>query len=262
MKILLDPGHGGRDPGAVGLALPKSTSDTKPLERLQEKDVTLAVAQRAAAALREHGYTVLLTRETDIDVPLYARTGMALAEQVDAYISIHANAGGGTGCEVWYQEGDDSSRALAAALEKGMCEMNLVPNRGLKAGSSATRTNWYTFSQLANDALLELAFLDHESDALQLQQHPDRFAQGIVRAIRAHFPLDTNAHTQCALEKQQLIAQRDAMLQQMYGELMSDRTDLAYAIRIANGARHPDDLGGMPREERLRELNEKWAGKI
>ena len=92
MKILLDPGHGGRDPGAVGVALPKSTSDTAPLQRLQEKDVTLAVAQRAAAALREHGYTVLLTRETDIEVPLYARTGMALAEQVDAYISIHANA--------------------------------------------------------------------------------------------------------------------------------------------------------------------------
>ena len=260
MKILLDPGHGGRDPGAVGIALP--TSDNKPLERLQEKDVTLTVAQRAAAALREHGYTVLLTRETDVDVPLYARTGLALAEQVDAFISIHANAGGGTGCEVWYQEGDDSSRALAAALEKAMCEMNLVPNRGLKVGSSTTRTNWYTFSQLSNDVLLELAFLDHESDALQLQQHPDRFAQGIVKAIRAHFPRDTNAHTQCALEKQQLIAQRDAMLQQMYGELMSDRTDLAYAIRIANGARLPDDLGGMPREERLRELNEKWAGKI
>ncbi|MYB76559.1 MAG: N-acetylmuramoyl-L-alanine amidase [Chloroflexi bacterium] len=262
MKILLDPGHGGRDPGAVGLALSDSTADTKPLERLREKDVTLAVAQRAATALREHGYTVLLTRETDVDVPLYARTGMALSEQVDAFISIHANAGGGTGCEVWYQEGDDSSRALAAALEKGMCEMNLVPNRGLKVGSSATRTNWYTFSQLSNDVLLELAFLDHESDALQLQQHPDRFAQGIVKAIRAHFPLDTNAHTQCAVEKQQLIAQRDAMLQQMYGELMSDRTDLAYAIRIANGARLPDDLGGMARDDRLRELNEKWAGKI
>ena len=262
MKILLDPGHGGRDPGAVGLALPKSTSDTTPLERLQEKDVTLAVAQRAAAALRELGYTVLLARETDVDVPLHARTGLALAEQVDAFISIHANAGGGTGCEVWYQEGDDSSRALAAALEKGVCEMNLVPNRGLKVGSPATRTNWYTFSQLSNDVLLELAFLDHEDDAQQLQQHPDRFAQGIVNGIVAHLPLEDALHAQCEVDKQQLIAQRDAMVQQMYGELMSDRTDLAYAIRIANGAGHPDDLGGMTKEDRLRELNAKWTGKI
>ena len=243
MKILLDPGHGGRDPGAIGVPLTDPAPETTMSGRIQEKDVTLAVALEAAAALRELGYTVLLTRDTDIEVPLYARTGLALAEQVDAFISIHANAGGGTGCEVWYQEGDDSSRALAAALEQGMCELDLVPNRGLKVGSSATRTDWYTFSQLSNDVLLELAFLDHESDALQLQQHPDRFAQGIVNAIRAHFPLDTNAHAQCALEKQQLIAQRDAMLQQMYGELMSDRTDLAYAIRIANGARLPRRSG-------------------
>ncbi len=262
MKILLDPGHGGRDPGAVGVPQANPASETASSERIQEKDVTLAVALSAAAALRGLGYTVLLTRETDLEVPLHARTGMALAEQVDAYISIHANAGGGTGCEVWYQDGDESSRAFAAALEKGICDLNLVPNRGLKAGSSATRTNWYTFSRLANDALLELAFLDHESDALQLQQHPDRFAQGIVNAIQAHLPLDAGTHAQCTLERQQLIAQRDAIVEQMYGELMSDRADLAYAIRIANGARHPNDLGGMQRDERLRELNEKWAGKI
>ena len=262
MKVLLDPGHGGRDPGAIGVPLADPVPETATSGRIQEKDVTLAVTLEAAAALRELGYTELLTRETDKEVPLYARTGMALAEQVDAYISIHANAGGGTGCEVWYQQGDESSRSFAAALEKSMCELNLVPNRGLKAGSAATRTDWYTFSQLSNDVLLELAFLDHEGDALQLQQHPDRFAQGIVAGIQAHLPLDTDAHAQCALEKEQLIAQRDAMLQQMYGELMSDRTDLAYAIRIANGARLPDDLGGMAREERLRELNEKWAGKI
>ena len=262
MKILLDPGHGGRDPGAVGVLVAGSELGAEVGRRLQEKDVTLTVAGMAATILRELGYTVLLTREADVDVPLQARTGMALAEQVDAYISIHANAGGGTGSEVWYQDGDESSRAFAAALEKGIYDMELVPNRGLKVGSSATRTNWYTFSQLANDALLELAFLDHESDALQLQQYPERFAQGIVHGIQAYLPLDAGIHAQCTLEKQQLIAQRDAMLEQMYGELMSDRTDLAYAIRIANGARHPNDLGGMHREERLRVLNEKWAGKI
>ena len=152
-------------------------------------------------------------------MPLHARTGMALAERVDAFLSIHANAGGGSGCEVWYQDGDESSRAFAAALEEGICALNLVPNRGLKAGSAATRTNWYTFSQLANDALLELAFLDHEGDAVQLQRHPERFAQGIAEAIQAHLPLDGGMHAQCALEKRQLIAQRDAMLQQMYGRI-------------------------------------------
>ena len=262
MKIVLDPGHGGRDPGAIGVTLADPPDGMEPNERLQEKDVTLNVSLLAAAALRELGYTVLLTREADVDVPLHERTGMALAEQVDAYISIHANAGGGTGSEVWYQDGDESSRAFAAALEKGISDMELVPNRGLKVGSAATRTNWYTFSQLANDALLELAFLDHESDALQLQRHPDRFAQGIANGIQAHLPLDAGIHAHCTLEKQQLIAQRDAMLEQMYGELMSDRTDLAYAIRIANGARHPNDLGGITREDRLRILNEKWAGKI
>ena len=86
-----------------------------------------------------------------------------------------------TGSEVWYQDGDESSRAFAAALEKGISDMELVPNRGLKVGSAATRTNWYTFSQLANDALLELAFLDHESDALQLQRHPRSLCAGPSR---------------------------------------------------------------------------------
>lgn len=262
MKILLDPGHGGRDPGAVGAARPLSTAGARPGERLKEKEVTLAVAQSAAAILRDCGYTVLLTRETDVEVPLHARTGMAVAEQVDAYVSIHANAGGGSGCEVWYQEGDETSRSFAAALESGVRDMDLVPSRGLKPGSAATRTNWYTFSQIGNDALLELAFLDHEGDALQLQRHPDRFAQGIAAGIRAHLPLNADVHARCHADRQQLTAQRDAMLEQMYGELMSDRTDLAFAIRIANGARHPDDLGGVTREERLRLLNEKWTGKI
>ena len=262
MKILLDPGHGGRDPGAIGVPLANSASEPESSERIQEKDVTLAVALSAAAALRELGYTVLLTRETDVEVPLHARTGMALAEQVDVYISIHANAGGGTGCEVWYQEGAESSRAFAAALAQGISDLNLVPNRGLKAGSAATRTNWYTFSRLAHDALLELAFLDHEADALRLQQQPERFAQGIVNAVRAHLPPTASTRTSWELEKQQIIAQRDAMLAQIQGELMSDRTDLAYAIRIANGATGPHDLGGMSRKERLRELNAKWAGKI
>ena len=262
MKILLDPGHGGRDPGAIGLPGAGAESAAATGAGLQEKDVTLRVARLAAASLREHGYTVALTRDADVDVPLHARTGLALAEQVDAMISIHANAGGGTGCEVWYQEGDESSRAFAAALAQGIAALDLVPDRGLKPGSAATRTNWYTFSELANDALLELAFLDHERDARQLAQYPERFAQGIVAGVLAYLPLADATHAQCEAEKRQLSAQRDAMLAAMYGELMSERTDLAYAIRIANGASDAGDLGGVTRTERLRLLNETWAGRI
>ena len=78
MKILLDPGHGGRDPGAVGVLVAGSELGAEVGQRLQEKDVTLTVAGMAATILRELGYTVLLTREADVDVPLQARTGMAL----------------------------------------------------------------------------------------------------------------------------------------------------------------------------------------
>ena len=91
MKIVLYPGHGGRDPGAIGVPLADPPDGMEPNERLQEKDVTLNVSLLAAAALRELGYTVLLTRDADVNVPLHERTGLALAEQVDAYISIHAN---------------------------------------------------------------------------------------------------------------------------------------------------------------------------
>jgi N-acetylmuramoyl-L-alanine amidase len=268
MKILLDPGHGGRDPGAIGveLSIPTYSRGSKNgaviRERIKEKDITLAVAQRAAGKLRALGYTVLLTRDEDVAVSLHERTDMALAEHVDAFISIHANAGGGTGCEVWYQDGDETSRDLAAALEEGVRGQNLVPSRGLKAGNATTRTNWYTFTHLRHDALVELAFLDCESDATQLQQNPERFAQGIVDGVLARLPLGAALHDHCNVERQQLIAQRDAMLAQVHSELMSDRTDLAYAIRLANGASAPTDLGGMTRAERLRELNEKWAGKI
>ncbi len=267
MKIVLDPGHGGSDPGAMGVPLATSTGnylDTgiAPVERLVEKGVVLDVARRAATDLRERGYTVLLTREDDVDVPLYARTGLALAEQVDAYISIHANAGGGTGCEVWYQAGDTTSEAFARALEKGICDLKLVPNRGLKAGSAATRTNWYTFSKLANDVLIELAFVDHEKDAERLRGATDRFALGIVNGVCAALPLDTFAHRACEEEKQRILEQRDAAVGAMYDQLMAERTDLAYAIRLANGAENPDDLGGLTRAERLQALNEQWVGKI
>ena len=78
MKIVLDPGHGGRDPGAIGVPLADPPDGMEPNERLQEKDLTLNVSLLAAAALRELGYTVLLTRDADVNVPLHAAHRLGL----------------------------------------------------------------------------------------------------------------------------------------------------------------------------------------
>jgi N-acetylmuramoyl-L-alanine amidase len=80
-RIVLDPGHGGADPGAQGV------------DGLLEKDVVLAIAQRLKRRLEESSNAkVLLTRETDATRTLAERTAFANANSADLFVSIHANA--------------------------------------------------------------------------------------------------------------------------------------------------------------------------
>ena len=80
-KIVIDPGHGGHDPGAKGRG------------GLLEKDITLKVAKMLAAKLREEkGYHVVLTRDRDVFIPLEERTAIANTSGGDLFVSIHVNA--------------------------------------------------------------------------------------------------------------------------------------------------------------------------
>lgn len=110
-KIVLDPGHGGDDPGAIGFAV--------------EKEVTLDVASQVAALLRERlGAAVVLTRTDDRTLPLAARTARANAENADLFVSIHANANpGGTlqGVETYVlDDSDDHAVLRLASMENGL----------------------------------------------------------------------------------------------------------------------------------------------
>jgi len=78
--VVLDPGHGGSDTGAI------AASDA------QEKDLTLAIAQKLAAELEKQGLKVVLTRTTDTNVPLTQRTALANFNQADLFLSIHLNS--------------------------------------------------------------------------------------------------------------------------------------------------------------------------
>lgn len=107
VRIVVDPGHGGEDLGAVGQG------------GLLEKDVTLAIAFELEALLkRELGAEVRLTRRSDVFVPLAARTERANEFNADIFISVHTNASPEkrlSGLEVYYLDntGDEASRKLA-----------------------------------------------------------------------------------------------------------------------------------------------------
>jgi N-acetylmuramoyl-L-alanine amidase len=79
-RVVLDPGHGGTDPGAIGPS------------GLREKDVTLDIAERVAPLLMRDGLRVLLTRDDDRFIPLEDRTARANAFPADLFVSIHCNA--------------------------------------------------------------------------------------------------------------------------------------------------------------------------
>jgi len=97
-KIVLDPGHGGSDPGAIG-----STG-------LTEKSVNLDIAQKAAQILRNQGATVTMTRNSDVYVDLNSRPEIASKNGADLLVSIHSNASpnksaGGT--STYFRRSDD-----------------------------------------------------------------------------------------------------------------------------------------------------------
>ncbi|CCO23271.1 N-acetylmuramoyl-L-alanine amidase [Maridesulfovibrio hydrothermalis] len=77
--IMLDPGHGGKDPGASA-------------NGIKEKNVNLRFTKILAAKLKKAGFTVLYTRTTDKFIPLEERTGMANVKKADMFISVHCNA--------------------------------------------------------------------------------------------------------------------------------------------------------------------------
>lgn len=78
-RIMIDPGHGGKDSGATGFGL-------------QEKDIVLDVSKRVRDILQKEHYEVLMTRDKDVFIPLEERTALANTKGADLFLSVHVNA--------------------------------------------------------------------------------------------------------------------------------------------------------------------------
>jgi N-acetylmuramoyl-L-alanine amidase len=117
-KIVLDPGHGGKDPGAIGAG------------GIAEKDIVLSIAKKLAAKLRkEMRVDVVLTRKDDRFVELEDRTKLANKENADLFISLHMNASENTeakGIETYYLDNTSDEAAIRlAARENSTSRKNI-----------------------------------------------------------------------------------------------------------------------------------------
>ncbi|MGD1076274.1 MAG: N-acetylmuramoyl-L-alanine amidase [Thermodesulfovibrionales bacterium] len=108
--LVIDPGHGGHDPGAIGKG------------GLKEKDVVLDIALRVKEILsKEPNIEVILTRENDVFIPLPERTLKALQANADLFVSIHANASpnrGSRGIETYLQNWTNEEEAIRVAARE------------------------------------------------------------------------------------------------------------------------------------------------
>src|SRR5699024_9385880 len=115
--IVIDPGHGGHDPGATA-------------NGLKEKDLVLDIAKRLRSKLNGYsGVKVIMTRTTDRFLTLTQRTNIANRNNADLFVSIHVNAGGGVGFESFIYNGGVSNNTRKLQNDIHNAIMNQVGGR-------------------------------------------------------------------------------------------------------------------------------------
>ena len=140
-RIVLDPGHGGRDPGAIG---PKG---------LREKDVVLSLAKRIKQRLEARGYEVLMTRNSDVYVKLEDRALFANSRKADLFVSIHTNASKNRkvrGVETYFiGVARDRQSSETAMLENAVSDENALSDLEQILHSLMNQENMWQSSMLA-----------------------------------------------------------------------------------------------------------------
>lgn len=175
VKLFLDPGHGGIDPGAVA-------------NGLLEKVLTLQIGLRVRDMLEEYkDVQVKLSRDTDKNLSLKQRTDMANDWGADFLLSIHINAGGGQGYEDFIYPGVGGvTAAHQKKIHDAIMDQIDMKDRGKKTA------NFHMLRESKMPAFLtENGFIDNASDASKLKQsaYVDRIARGHVNGLVKAFGL-------------------------------------------------------------------------
>jgi N-acetylmuramoyl-L-alanine amidase len=174
-RIVIDPGHGGRDHGGKG---PVS---------LLEKDVVVPVARNLEKLLQKAGAEVTLTRSGDEDISLQERAALALQAEADAYISLHTNASADSaveGAATLYSSLNNTSERLARYIQEEIIKKLKVRDRGIAGqpglagmdkGIPAVEVEVVTITNIVEEVFLR---------GLTIQK---RAAEGIVNGLIKYY---------------------------------------------------------------------------
>lgn len=172
--VMIDPGHGGKDPGAIGV------------NRLREVDVILPISKQVAALLEKQGVQVVLTRNADYFVDLAPRVDMARRAGADLFVSIHANAivnrPDVNGLETYYY---NTGRGLAQTIHNSILQNVNIRNRGVRSA------RFYVLRRSSMPSVLvEVGFVTSPEESARLanpnyqSQMADAIARGILQYIQ------------------------------------------------------------------------------
>ena len=167
--VVVDAGHGGFDRGGV------------PGQRISEKDKTLDVAQRLRTILQAQGYRVIMTRDSDVFIPLGTRCDIANRYRDAIFVSVHFNCAprvGANGIETYYYRSDSAS--LAQSIHRNVVSISPSENRGIR------RRGFYVLRRTAiPSVLVECGFLTNPTEGrLALSaDYRQQLAQQIARGI-------------------------------------------------------------------------------
>ncbi|MBD2343989.1 N-acetylmuramoyl-L-alanine amidase [Anabaena subtropica] len=170
LVVVIDPGHGGKDPGAPGLG------------GLLEKDVVLPIGRRIAAILEQNGVQAVLTRDSDFFVELQGRVDIAERANATLFVSIHANSVENrpdvNGLEVYYYE---SGYSLAESVRK-----SILQNIGTLKDRGTRKARFYVLRKSSMPSILvEAGYMSGREDNPRLgsPEYQNRMADAIARGI-------------------------------------------------------------------------------
>ena len=169
--ICIDPGHGGKDSGAVW-------------DGRIEKDDALALALKVAEQIEALGHKAILTRDDDSYPYFSDRADLANNAEADLFISLHRNsAQGAKGVELWiHSQADKDTTEFAKALLNALADVGISKNRGIKKGTVSSSDEDYFVNKLTNmpSCIVELGFIQSDEDNRLYDEKMDEYALAIA----------------------------------------------------------------------------------